>query len=99
LDEVKRDRLIHRLSKRPDPDDALISLDEFFDGNSDEGSIGCNLAEHPGVAVFREVLKKVAARADVRDVLVRIVEPDPGFGAWPFTDTVYVVGDISQVQI
>lgn len=97
MDDIKRDRLIKRLSELPD--DALISLDEFFDGNDDEGSIGCNLISHPGMAIFRETLQKVASRTDVQNVLVKIAEVDPGFGSWPFTDTIYVVGNISQAQL
>ena len=27
----------------------------FFDGNDDEGPIGCNLTDYPGIDVFRSV--------------------------------------------
>lgn len=95
MDAIKRDRLIQELSERSD-ETLLISLNEFFDGNDDEGSIGCNLSRHPGVPTFRSVLQRVAARMDVQNVLVQVNEVDPGFGAWPFSDVVYVVGDIEQ---
>ena len=50
-----RERLILRIKalglpsyEGPRP---LVSLEEYFDGNDDLGSIGCNLSDHPGVEV------------------------------------------------
>jgi len=97
MDEAKRIALIHKLSQLPE--DALISLDEFFDGNDDMGSIGCNLMEHPGLDVFRDTLRIIASRQDVVDVLVGITEVDPGFGAWPFSDAIFVVGRIGRAEL
>jgi hypothetical protein len=67
-----------------------VTLEEFFEGNNDEGSIGCNLTDHPGVHRFYEVLRAVRARPEVQDVLVGIAE-DMGDNEWPFSDSVYVL--------
>ena len=35
----------------------VVSLEDFFVGNEDYGSIGCNLTEHPGPQFFFERLR------------------------------------------
>ena len=92
MDTAKRDRLVTRLSGEPEP--RLVPIGEFFDGNDDVGSIGCNLLEHPGVATFRDAFARVAARPDVEAVYAQIAELDPGDDCWPFADTVFVTGAI-----
>jgi len=73
----------------------LIAIAEFFDGNDDLGSVGCNLVPHPGVDAFRDVLTGLLRRPDVEAVYAQIAELDPGEESWPFTDTVLVAGKIS----
>jgi hypothetical protein len=65
-----------------------VTIDQFFDGNDDLGSIGCNLAPHPGLHVFRETLKMLEARRDVSGVWIAIY--DTADGDWPFSETVLV---------
>ena len=93
MDTVKRNRLVAELSAQPEPQ--IVPLERFFDGNDDVGSIGCNLLDHPGVAVFRDTFARIARRPDVEAVYAQIAELDPGEGCWPFTDTVLVVGTVS----
>jgi hypothetical protein len=62
----------------------VLTVDEFFEGNDDLGSIGCNLSPAPPLEVFRRVLLGIAARPDVQSVLVRVTE-DMG-DEWPFSD-------------
>jgi hypothetical protein len=78
----------------PDQYGQLIPIAEFFDGNDDLGSIGCNLDPHPGVDAFRDVLTGLLRRPDVEAVYAQIAELDPGKESWPFTDTVIVAGMI-----
>lgn len=92
MDEFKCKALKAELAGQPEPQ--LVSIERFFDGNDDLGSIGCNLAEHPGVAAFRDVFAGLLHRPDVKAVYARISELDPGDDSWPFTDTVIVVGTI-----
>jgi hypothetical protein len=37
----------------------LVSLEDFFIGNGDQYSIGCNLTEHPGLETFYKILKQL----------------------------------------
>ncbi|WP_249997651.1 hypothetical protein [Actinoplanes sp. M2I2] len=68
----------------------VVSLELFFEGNEDLGSIGCNLIHHPGVRAFFTVLRDVREQPDVHDVQVGISEV-LGDDEWPFSDHVYVV--------
>ena len=56
-------------------DDELpaVSLEQFFDGNDDPGSIMCNLQPRSMGAV-REQLARIRSRPDVASVLVHIYE-------------------------
>ena len=73
--------------KAPDP---IVSLEEFFDGNEDPGSIGCNLTKHPGLDRFYAELKAIRERPDVQDVFVAIHEIDQDT-TWPFSECVYIL--------
>src|SRR5260221_8739768 len=48
----------------------LVSLEEFFEGNTDYGSIGWNLTPMLGPQFFHRVLKTIRSRPDDHDVLV-----------------------------
>lgn len=67
-----------------------LTLEEFFDGNSDEGSIGCNLVPHPGIEAFRKTFETLAGRSDVSGVFFPVTEFIDGLD-WPFVDNVLVV--------
>src|SRR5215468_12719267 len=94
MDVRKRDDLKSSLSAQPEPQ--TVPIEEFFDGNDDEASIGCNLVDHPGIHVFRSVLLGILGRTDVVAAYVQISEVDPGEESWPFADWVFVVGTISR---
>jgi hypothetical protein len=81
------------LASEPEP--RVVPIDRFFDGNDDEGSIGCNLDPHPGIDQFRHVLTDLLARRGVLAIYARISELDPGEDFWPYSDTVLVVGTLS----
>jgi hypothetical protein len=74
----------------PDGARPIVTLEDFFEGNDDLGSIGCNLTDHPGIDRFYAALRSVRARPDVQEVLIGITE-DMGDEEWPFSDTVYVL--------
>ena len=97
MDTAKCNALKRELGAQPEPQ--LLARDRFFDGNDDLGSIGCNLAEHPGMDAFRGVLAGLMGRADVNAVYAQINELDPGEESWPFTDTVLVVGLIPRDEL
>lgn len=78
---------------------ALLSLEEFFTGNNDMGSIGCNLSSHPGTELFYIIFMAIRERPDVSDVRVIIREFNDLPDEWPFSDTIYVVTSASQEVI
>jgi len=44
-------RFVEEQAKNPKPA-AVVSLEDFFEGNQDEGSIGCNIIPYPGLDQF-----------------------------------------------
>lgn len=97
MDHNKCKALKADLEAQPEPQ--IVSIERFFDGNDDLGSIGCNLDEHPGIDAFRKLLTGLLRRKDVEAVYARIYELDPGEDCWPFTETIFVVGTISSVEL
>ena len=84
------------------PDEGvLVTIDEFFAGNDNVGSIAPNLVEHdpdpvmrhPGLGAVRRRLEEVEARTDVDAVLVDVMveweEYPPG--DWPHAQGVHVI--------
>jgi hypothetical protein len=69
----------------------LVTRSEFFDGNDDIGSIGCNLLDHPGVSAFNDALQKIENMYGVSGVYLAIADLDETYDTWPFTDTVWIV--------
>lgn len=79
-----------RAASEPDGE-LVVSLEDFFTGNDDLGSIGCNLGDdQPSIQDFFETLKEIRSKPQVQDVLVRIYDYDDP-ASWPYTDTVYVL--------
>ena len=84
-------------SDRPLP---VLSLEDFFIGNEDYGSIGCNLSEHPGPSVFFEKLKEIRMRDSVQDVLVEVNEVEESDESmWPFSDRVYILSSAAREEV
>jgi hypothetical protein len=97
MDEARCAALKRELSGMPEPQ--AIPIERFFDGNDDPASIGCNLAKHPGVQAFRDVLTGLLRHPGVQGVYAQIFEVDPGEEYWPFADTVLVVGSIPATEL
>ena len=96
-------RITERVNRNGDPDDMgtprpLLTIDEFFDGNTSTGSIGCNLwPEAPSPGAFYDLFKRILARDDVADIRVQVTafdDPD-----WPFSDTVYILTTASREDV
>ena len=97
MDLTKCRELKQLLSSQPEPE--VVSIDQFFDGNDDIVSIGCNLIEHPGIEAFQSTFEALGQRPDVEAIYAVIVELDPGEELWPFTDTIFVVGSIPLEEL
>jgi hypothetical protein len=88
------ERITERVTRRGHPDDPntprpLVTVDEFFDGNSEVGSIGCNLDSTPSPERFYALFQEIARRPEVKDIRIQITAFD--VPEWPFTDTVYIM--------
>ena len=95
-------RITERVTRLGHPDDpatprCLLTIAEFFDGNTHEGSIGCNLEEVPPPATFRALFEQLASRPDVFHVRIEIcMFDDP---EWPFSDTVWFMTSASVEEV
>ncbi|WP_129690660.1 hypothetical protein [Gottfriedia acidiceleris] len=69
----------------------IVNLEDFFEGNTDEGSIGCNLLDHPGIKKFYDVLINIREKANVQDVFVEIMEIEDDVDYWAFSERVYIL--------
>jgi hypothetical protein len=74
----------------------IVTLEDFFEGNNDESSIGCNLMEHPGIEKFYDVLLNIRNKANVQDVLVEISEFEEDENYWAFSERIYVLTSIDK---
>jgi hypothetical protein len=92
---TKRAALIRQLHGK---DEGFVDAARFLDGNEDEGSIGCNLDPHPGIAVFRKAIEELTAQPSVSAACFEIKEvtDEPH---WPFSDTLLVCTSASIPQV
>jgi len=78
MDMNARSRLLERAYGILDEGNTLlaVSVAEFFNGNTDEQSIGVNLPkeEHIGLAGFRRTLEVIERRPDVQGVFLELTE-------------------------
>lgn len=99
---TRLERITERVNRRGDVNDAatprpLLTLAEFFEGNEVVGSIGCNLTPTPRPTELYELLKRMAARAEVADIRVEITMFDDP--EWPFADTVWIMTSASPEEV
>lgn len=86
--------------KNPPP---VVTLEDFFEGNTCAGSIAVNLPEHPGLDFFYEYLKQIRARPDVQAVLVNIYDLSAIiFGdadGWPSCENIHILTSAPEVEV
>lgn len=95
----RRQELLNKIKSNGFPDkEVVLTLDEFFIGNNDKGSIGVNLyPDQPSPATFYETLKRLIQSGQVERIYVRITDVDDT--EWFFTDTVFIVGQIALEKL
>jgi hypothetical protein len=100
---VERNELRHEVLDRISElggEDAypVVPLDLFFNGNNDAASFAPNLEPHPGMDRIYSVLRSIAQRDNVSDVVMQIAEvlPDP---EWPYASSVYVITSASAEEV
>ncbi len=99
-----RQALLARINRNGDINDPatprpLVTLEEFFEGNNDYGSIGYNFyPDQPGPEEFYRLFKSVRARPEVADVRVQVMDLEDPAG-WPSTDTVWIITSASPEDV
>jgi hypothetical protein len=96
------DRITERVNRLGHPDEAdtprpLLTVDEFFEGNVEVGSIGCNLEIAPSPEEFYALFRSISQRPDVKDIRVQITVFD--VPEWPFSDTVYIMTSATPEEV
>jgi hypothetical protein len=81
----------------------VVTLEDFFEGNTRPDSIAVNLSEHPGLGFFYGSLKQIRARPDVQAVLANIYDlSDIIFGdadGWPYCENIHILTSASEAEI
>lgn len=108
LDLEKRNKLIDKydlMNFHTDTIPKLVSVDDFFEGNSDEGSIAPNLTEKPSISEFYKVLKQLETEKSIRKIRIRICDvniyEDNKLNdyEWPFTEYIYFATNLSVEEL
>lgn len=95
-----REKLLERIGDindftRPRP---LVTLEEFFEGNDDPGSIGYDLPDGPSPPEFYAFLSTLRGHAEIADVRIEVKDLEDSDG-WPSTDTVWFVTSLTQAGL
>ena len=99
-DETKRKALVEEIKRQGGVKHEwqaapLVSLELFFTGNEDLGSIGPNLVPHPGLSTFLQTLTSIREREEVQDLRVAITDvEEESEGIWPFSDVIYILTSV-----
>lgn len=97
-------RLTKRINRNGDFDNPntprpLVTLEEFFEGNNDYGSIGYNFyPDQPAPPEFYEFFKTIRDRPHVADVRVEVKDLEDPEG-WPSTDTIWIITSASPDNV
>src|SRR5260221_7699113 len=98
-----REKLIGKLRQlKPDLIDSnvsnpVVSIEDYFEGNDDQGSICYNVNEHPGLEAIHGVLKTIRGRLDVQDVLVSCQFEDEN--VWPYSSHLYIYTSATKTDV
>ena len=99
-DAAKREQLLAAIAAQQLESDVepVVSLKDFFVGNQDYGSIGCNLNSAIAPQRFYQQLKDIGERPEVQEIWVEISYADGNeFDPleWPFSDRIYLLSSAS----
>ena len=108
MDHTARRRLVIKATQMLEEENTLpvVSIEDFFEGNTDEQSIGVNLLpdQHIGLAGFRNVLENISNKPDVKSVYLELAEiPDVDDPAddeiWPTACAAFVIAQASLEDV
>ncbi|WP_448697986.1 hypothetical protein ACFGVR_14285 [Mucilaginibacter sp. AW1-3] len=95
----KRSRLLAGIKKAGYPGkEVFVSVEDFFDGNTDDGSIGANIYPNPpSLQKFRDILTDIKNADKTNTLLIRIADTEDN--DWFYTDMVFINGDYTLSAI
>lgn len=95
---TNKEKLIEKINSLGFPgNEIVVTIDEFFEGNNDPGSIGVNIyPNQPTPNDFYNKFKELKALNTIDDIYVRISDLE---GEWPYTDTVYVITTLNKDEL
>lgn len=101
MDKAKRDTLLKLVGDVNNKTRglALVTLEQFFEGNDDAASIWCNLPSMPDPQEVYRTLKAIRDRQDVADVRIMVTQYDGGDDEWPFSDTVFFITSATPEEV
>jgi hypothetical protein len=108
MDQELRKVFLEKVSAMVDEGDRLVAVpvDDFFNGNSDEKSIGVNLLEeqHIGLSGFRRVLSEIRDRPDVQDIFIELteivdVDDEEDADIWPTGCVAFIITSASLKDV
>jgi hypothetical protein len=108
MDHTARRRLVTKVTEMLEEGNTLplVLIDDFFEGNTDQQSIGVNLLpdQHIGLAGFRRVLESVRSKPEVKSVYLELTEipilDDPGDDEiWPTACAAFVITQASLEDV
>jgi hypothetical protein len=87
----------------------LVTLEEFFCGNTDQESFAVNLLSpdpalnsHPGLSNFFETMKTIRSRKDVASVMVEVVDIEPAVrfeDSWPYSEKLFISTSAPSAEV
>jgi hypothetical protein len=78
--------------------EVFVSVDDFFDGNEDSGSIGVNIyPDAPSLPMFYQVLTKIQNNSKTNALLIRIADIDDT--EWFYSDMAFINGEYSLSEV
>lgn len=85
------DELRQEIKEQGFPDNEIaVTLELFFNGNNELGSIGPNLDHELAPDKFYALFKKIESDNRTNSIFVRIADMEDGL--WPYSDAIYLIG-------
>lgn len=98
MDLLKRDALLEKVGHL-DEAPGVVSLEDFFIGNDDGGSVWCNVPNPVSPGRVFDILGGLRERDDVADVVMLVTQYDGGADEWPFSDTIYIITAAATAEV
>ena len=94
-----RKELLQRISNLGYPEkEVALTLEEFFEGNNYEESIGVNLDPQPTPKEFYDTFLKLLTSDNVDKIYVRVTDIED-CEDWVYSDTIYVIGTLTKKEL